>query len=96
MSNLMAEWENGEVAVLIDGLDEARLRVTDESFVDFLRDVARQSRSHGRQHRTFLFGRTVAILDAKKTLSHELGIDVPGDALPSGLMGHLGWRSATC
>lgn len=39
-SNLYASWQSGNCAVLIDGLDEARLRVTQEAFEAFLSDVA--------------------------------------------------------
>jgi hypothetical protein len=46
------------VGILIDALDEARLRVTQEAFEAFLRDVDQLSR---RSMPTVLFGRTGAI-----------------------------------
>lgn len=58
-SGLYQGWENGSVAVLIDGLDEARLRVTQNAFEAFLRDVAEISK--GRKVPTVLFGRTGAV-----------------------------------
>ena len=66
-SELFAGWENQTIAVLIDGLDEARLRVTEEGFEAFLLDVVR--RSQGRKLQTVLFGRTGAIQDTWFILS---------------------------
>ena len=62
-SGLYQDWINGSVAVLIDGLDEARLKVTQEAFDAFLLDVATQSA--GRDMPTVLFGRTGAIIHAQ-------------------------------
>lgn len=67
-------WKNGNVAVLIDGLDEARLRVTREAFEAFLSDVAAISK--GREVPTVLFGRTGAAQDAWLILA-ENGLEVP-------------------
>jgi len=39
-AGLWAAWQAGESTLLIDALDEARLRVTQSSFEDFLADVA--------------------------------------------------------
>lgn len=61
-SGLYDGWQAGIVGILIDGLDEARLRVTQEAFEAFLRDVDQLSR--GRSVPTVLFGRTGAIQDA--------------------------------
>ena len=61
-SGLLTGWQQGDVALLIDGLDEARLRVTPEAFDEFLRDVAQLARN--RALPTVLFGRTRAIEDA--------------------------------
>ena len=61
-SRLAQNWQEGSIALLIDGLDEARLRVTQEAFEAFLHDVARLSRD--RELPTVLFGRTRAIEDA--------------------------------
>ena len=69
-SGLYQEWQNGAVAVLIDGLDEARLKVTVEAFEAFLSDVARQSAS--RNMPTVLFGRTGAIIHAWVVLTDHL------------------------
>ena len=61
-SNLYIPWTSGDVAILLDGLDEARLRVTQEAFESFLSDVAHLS--VGRAVPTVLLGRTGAIQEA--------------------------------
>lgn len=66
-SGLYGDWQAGKSAVLIDGLDEARLRVTRESFEAFLKDVG--ALAIGRSIPTVLFGRTGAIQDAWLSLS---------------------------
>lgn len=58
-SGLSSRWKNQTTAVMIDGLDEARFRVTQESFKAFLEDVAKLT--SGRSLPTTLFGRTGAI-----------------------------------
>ena len=69
-SGLYEDWLNGSVAVLIDGLDEARLKVTQEAFDAFLADVAAQSAN--RQMPTVLFGRTGAIIHAWTVLTEAV------------------------
>ncbi|SDG38045.1 hypothetical protein [Roseospirillum parvum] len=59
---LSENWQNGNAAILIDGLDEARLRVTQEAYEAFLGDVADLAIS--RAVPTVLFGRTGAVQDA--------------------------------
>ena len=68
-SGLYQEWIDGSVAVLIDGLDEARLKVTQEAFDAFLADVAAQSAD--RDMPTVLFGRTGAIIHAWIVLTED-------------------------
>ena len=68
-SGFYQEWIDGSVAVLIDGLDEARLKVTQEAFDAFLADVAAQSA--GRDMPTVLFGRTGAIIHAWIVLTED-------------------------
>lgn len=60
-SDLYSAWQAQSTAVLIDGLDEARLRVTQEAFKVFLDDIAQLAK--GRAIPTALFGRTGAIQD---------------------------------
>ncbi len=61
-SGLYPHWEAQTTAILIDGLDEARLRVTKEAFEAFLSDIAEISKN--RNVPTVLFGRTGAVQDA--------------------------------
>jgi hypothetical protein len=65
-SGLFHHWQSNKTAVLIDALDEARLRVTQNSFEDFLRDV--EASSNGRPVPTVLFGRVGIIEEAWLTL----------------------------
>lgn len=66
-SGLYESWKQESTAVLIDGLDEARLRVTQKAFEAFLSDIADISKS--RVVPTVLFGRTGAAQDAWLILS---------------------------
>ncbi len=66
-SGLYQSWSNGTTALLIDGLDEARLRVTQEAFEAFLDDIL--TLSTNRQEPIVLFGRTGAALDTWLFLS---------------------------
>ena len=52
-SGLYPAWQNQTTAVLIDGLDEARFRVTQEAFEAFLADVAELAK--GRNVPTIMF-----------------------------------------
>ncbi len=61
-SKLPELWTAGKVAIMIDGLDEARLRVTQEAYEAFLVDIAELARD--RDVPTVLFGRTGAVQDA--------------------------------
>ena len=73
-SKLFDGWSRGTVALLIDGLDEARLRVTGEAFEAFLRDVAQLS--NDRPLPTVLFGRTGAIEHAWLILAENFAAPV--------------------
>lgn len=67
LSGIFPAWQNENVAMLIDGLDEARLRVTQAAFSSFLRDIAQLSEN--RKVPTVVFGRTGAVQDAWLILS---------------------------
>ena len=69
-SGLYSAWENQEITVLIDGLDEAGLKTTKEAFEAFLSDVAELSVT--RDIPTVWFGRTGAVQDAWLILSEHL------------------------
>lgn len=73
-SGLINEWADGSVTAFIDGLDEARLRVTQEAFEAFLRDVAHMARA--RAAPVVMFGRTGAIQDTWILLSTEIDASV--------------------
>lgn len=73
-SGLYSSWQSQTTTLIIDGLDEARLRVTQEAFKAFLEDVAQLSRD--RRLPTVLFGRTGAIQDAWLLLA-DCGVDAP-------------------
>ena len=70
-SGLYEAWQSGSLAMLIDGLDEARLRVTQEAFEAFLSDVVEISA--GRAVPTVLLGRTGAVQDAWLFLTDQCG-----------------------
>lgn len=73
-TGILADWQADNAALLIDGLDEARLKVTQEGFEAFLADIAYLSQ--GRTTPTVLFGRTGAIQDAWLVLSDQLSVSV--------------------
>ena len=76
-SKLFAAWHAEKVAVLMDGLDEARLKVTHEAFELFLSEVAEFSSA--RTIPTVIFGRTEAIDYARIALSvHHPEVKVAG------------------
>ncbi|MCR9221666.1 MAG: AAA family ATPase [Alphaproteobacteria bacterium] len=61
-SGLYQDWAAQETTVLIDGLDEARLRVTQDSFEAFLEDIKQIAST--RKLPIVLFGRSGAVQDA--------------------------------
>jgi hypothetical protein len=73
-SRLLTDWEADSATVLIDGLDEARLRVTQDGFNAFIKDVAYLAKE--RSTPTVLFGRTGAIQEAWLLLADEVPVTV--------------------
>ncbi|GAB5349692.1 hypothetical protein [Alteriqipengyuania sp. 357] len=73
-SRLLTDWESDSATVLIDGLDEARLRVTQDGFNAFIDDVAYLANE--RSTPTVLFGRTGAIQDAWLLLADKVPVTV--------------------
>ena len=68
-ADLYASWKEERTTVLLDGLDEARLRVTQEAFEAFLDDIRELS-----QHRklpTVIFGRSGSIQEAWYVLAEK-------------------------
>lgn len=76
-SGLYDKWKEGKTSALIDGLDEAILKLlgAQEPLKDFLKDVVDCSKA--RKLPTVLFGRVGAIHEAWVHLSEELRRDVP-------------------
>ncbi len=73
-AGILSDWQADAAGLLIDGLDEARLKVTQEGFEAFLCDVVYISRD--RSTPTVLFGRTGAIQDAWLVLSDKVPVTV--------------------
>ena len=73
-AGLFDRFLQGNVALLIDGLDEARIRVTQDSFAAFLEDISKLA-STDRKPVT-IFGRTSAIEDAWLTFA-ESNVEPP-------------------
>ncbi len=73
-TGLVTGFQSGKVGVVIDALDEAKLRVTSESYAAFIEDVARLSKASSSP--LILFGREGAIEEAWLALDGE-GISPP-------------------
>lgn len=73
-SGLLADWQADAGAVLIDGLDEARLKVTLDGFKAFMEDVAYLAKD--RTTPTILFGRTGSVQEAWLLLADEAPVTV--------------------
>ncbi len=73
-NGLLSDWQLGRTTLVIDALDEARLRVTQTAFEDFLADVA--SIAHKRSLPLVLIGRVVIVEECWAILSDN-GLDCP-------------------
>jgi len=73
-NDLLTSWQQGRMTVLIDALDEARLRVTQQSFEDFLTDLEQLARQ--RSLPVALFGR-VGIVEEAWLVLCEHGMNCP-------------------
>ena len=73
-TNLYQSFQQGEASIVIDGLDEARMRVTQASFAAFISDVADLAKPNCKP--VILFGRTGAVQEAWLWLAEE-GIEAP-------------------
>ena len=67
-------FERGDFFLVIDALDEARLKVTENAFEAFIQDLAGVAKSSGPGVRFVLLGRTLAAESTWLTLS-EAGVD---------------------
>jgi len=73
-TDLYQSFQQGEASIVIDGLDEARMRVTQAGFAAFISDVVDLAKPNCKP--VVLFGRTVAVQDAWLWLAEE-GIEAP-------------------
>ena len=74
-TGLLSAWEQSRTTLLVDALDEARLRVTQGSFDDFLRDIT--SLVSGRRIPIVLFGRVGIVEEAWAILEFDHGLRCP-------------------
>lgn len=74
-AGLWSTWQAGESTLLVDALDEARLRVTQSSFEDFLADVANVAGTRGVP--IVLLGRVNIVEEAWSVLNDKSGLNPP-------------------
>lgn len=74
-SGLWSAWQADQSTLLVDALDEARLRVTQSSFEDFLADVAIVAGTRGVP--IVLLGRVGIVEEAWSILNDKLGLNPP-------------------
>lgn len=74
-AGLLSAWQAETTTLLIDALDEARLRVTQASFEDFLSDVAEIAR--GRSLPVILLGRAGIVEEARRYLDDQCKLPPP-------------------
>lgn len=74
-ANLWDAWRKEETTLLVDALDEARLRITQSSFEDFLADVANVARS--RRLPIVLLGRVGIVEEAWTIINDKAGVNAP-------------------
>ncbi|HDS1213541.1 TPA: hypothetical protein QD007_004174, partial [Shewanella algae] len=74
-NNALNSWINNEAGLVIDSLDEARLRVTQSSFEDFLCDVYKVSMMN--KNPIIIFGRVGIIEETWLILNESHGVDCP-------------------
>lgn len=74
-NQLWNAWQAEQTTALIDALDEARLRVTQNSFEDFLLDVAAAAK--GRSLPLVLLGRVGIVNEAREILRDRAQLECP-------------------
>jgi hypothetical protein len=74
-AGLWDAWQAGQSTLLVDALDEARLRVTQSSFEDFLADVANVAGARGVP--IVLLGRVNIVEEAWAILNEKSGLNPP-------------------
>lgn len=71
----LSAWETGQTTLIIDALDEARLRVTQQAFEDFLQDVWRMAQS--RSLPVVLLGRVGIVEETWAIIADQQGVELP-------------------
>ncbi|EJL77461.1 hypothetical protein PMI12_01724 [Variovorax sp. CF313] len=74
-NGLLSQWEAGQTTLVIDALDEARLRVTQAAFEDFLADVASVAQKGSLP--LVLIGRVGIVEECWAILNDKAGLDCP-------------------
>lgn len=74
-TNALAAWQAGQTTLVIDALDEARLRVTQQAFEDFLQDIWRMAQS--RSLPVVLLGRVGIMEEAWAIINDQQGVALP-------------------
>jgi hypothetical protein len=74
-AGLWSAWQAGQSTLLVDALDEARLRVTQSSFEAFLADVANVAGTRGVP--IVLLGRVNIVEEAWSILNEQSGLNPP-------------------
>jgi len=74
-TDLLAAWSEGTTTIVIDALDEARLRVTQSGFEDFLADVAKVATKGSAP--IVLLGRVGIIEEAWLLINENSGVAAP-------------------
>jgi hypothetical protein len=74
-AGIWSAWQRGESTLLVDAMDEARLRVTQGSFEDFLADVANVATARGVP--VVLLGRVNIVEEAWEILNSNSGLAPP-------------------
>ena len=71
----LTAWEEGQTTLVIDALDEARLRVTQQAFEDFLQDIWRMAKC--RSLPVVLLGRVGIMEEAWAIIADQQGVELP-------------------
>ena len=74
-TNALAAWQTGQTTLVIDALDEARLRVTQQAFEDFLQDIWRMAQS--RSLPVVLLGRVGIMEEAWAIIADQQSVELP-------------------
>lgn len=74
-TNTLNAWQSGQTTLVIDALDEARLRVTQQAFEDFLQDIWRMAQN--RSLPVVLLGRVGIMEEAWTIFAEKQNVELP-------------------